>query len=485
MDHTFSESNIWESVSNPFTIVESASSEVDGVHILAKVVGPAFFPETTSRNKVFYSTEAWETAISDETFRARLRDRLVYGTIGHNADLTDDDIREGRFSHIVIRVWIDENNVGMGEYLVLNTPPGRILNTLLRSGSRLRVSTKAAGYFANEKSGVKAVISDSFRLERIDFVIDPGYREALPEVIESLNDPLTILNSKGNDMDKVVDILESRVQELKQEKGISEAVAKELQAEIRKISEANVEVSTQLKQYVAFGTPIAVQESMSELAQYQQLGTVHEIHEALEQGSEVIDELTDTVKELEQQAYQEPEEYKDLGTPGDIRTALDQALTCIDELRAYRELGSVDEIQELISQADIMSETLADKEAENLAATLDVDKEVVTTLLGKGLTLEECSEILGKVKQPAVSESDAVEPVDPTLPTDPVEGEGEGEEEENDDNEEEEEEEENPSVSESLSSRILRGVRARTAPSKIQESAALNKQNSLIQKLMR
>ena len=184
---------IWESTENNDFDIKDDTSEVDGKYILARVQGPAFFPGTTSKNKVFYPVEAWESALEDPALLNKLQSRLVFGTIGHDTDLGDNEIREGKLSHIVTKVWIDESGTGRAEYLILNTPPGQILNTLLRAKSKIRVSTKAAGFYESgtSRDGTRKVIPSSFKLERIDFVIEPGYTQALPELLESLNnDPL-------------------------------------------------------------------------------------------------------------------------------------------------------------------------------------------------------------------------------------------------------------------------------------------------------
>ena len=58
--------SIWESKKGSgFQVLQESegNSVVDGVHILARVSGPSFFPDTTSRNNVHYPKEAWENAI--------------------------------------------------------------------------------------------------------------------------------------------------------------------------------------------------------------------------------------------------------------------------------------------------------------------------------------------------------------------------------------------------------------------------------------
>jgi len=496
-------SDIWESdsSSDDFVFIDEAlgGSEVDGKHILARVVGPAFFPNSTSNNKVFYPEEAWEVAINRPEFQHRLTGRLVFGTIGHEIELDDDTVREGKFSHIVTKIWINEDNVGMAEYLVLNTPPGQILNTLLRAKSKLRVSTKAGGLFEpNVKNGVKSVIPESFHLERIDFVTAPGYNQALPELVESINKEFG--QHKDYPMDtKVVDILEARVQELKEEKSITEAQSRELQGTVTTIKESLTAAQVKLGSFESLGTPAAIQESLSELEQYRAIGTVHQIHEALENGEETVDKLTDTVDSLKSELEERPavdedgddkEAYKTLGSPEDIKGALEQAIGMSDELQTYRDLGSVEEIQQVLDNADQMTQTLESSEKSTICSKYGVTQECLDNMIGKGMSLNEADELLGQIKGalPQVNEeqtSAGAVTVTPTgtslggktqgedLPkpgagTDRTFGKTAGKEvvqEENDDNSSD------GGFNESLSSRLIRQFNHGKGTKKINESA--------------
>lgn len=472
---------IWENAAE--FVIQEASSEVDGIHILAKVRGPAFFPDTTSRNNVYYSREAWEHAISDPDFRRRLADRLVFGTIGHSVELGDDDIRNDMHSHLVTNVWIDESGVGYAEYLILNTGPGRVLNTLLRVKSKIRVSTRAAGFFEKREgaNGAKAVTPSSFKLERIDYVIDPGYTQALPQLIESLGSIDHNFIEENFMTEKVVQILEARVTELKAEKLITESAAATLQAEIRAITESNNKNLLVLENYKALGTTIALQESLSVLTQYSDIGTVQEIHEALEKSEDTITSLTDTIDDIKDQLGDETDvdeddetdsddetdaEYKELGSPSDVKDALTQALELTDELQRYRDLGSIEEIQQCMDSATQMTEQAEEQATQELVDTLGVSREVIDNLSEKGLSVEEISALVGSIKgtnsdagdsELEVEEDDAGELVSDDVP--PVEPPALDDEELDD---------EKVTVGESMSSQLLR--RTKRKPLVISES---------------
>lgn len=160
---------------------------VDGINILARVVGTFFLVDGKSRNGRFYTKELWQTAIK------RTNDRIeagqMLGTIGHSQPLDDAALLQGLASHRVARLWIDEKNgVGMGEILVLNTPSGRVLNAYLRGGVKFPVSSRGYGGFRNGKrDGAPIIDEDSFELETFDFVRVAGVAIALPALVESLD----------------------------------------------------------------------------------------------------------------------------------------------------------------------------------------------------------------------------------------------------------------------------------------------------------
>lgn len=430
---------------------ESAeTSEVDGKYILARASGPAFFPNTTSRNNVFYPKEAWENAIADEEFQHRLKNRLVFGTIGHDPEITDNEVRKGEFSHIVTKVWIGEDDIGYAEYLVLNTEPGRILNTLLRAGVGISVSTKGYGTtIETSDKDTEMVDPDNFSFDRIDFVIDPGYLQAKPELKESKNTENTNYNRNEQKMDKTIDILENATKRLEESN-------KSLQTEITESKVALSKANAALDSYRALGSVQQVAEAMSQLDKYRLLGTPRKIKEDLDQAEEVIGLLEDQVQDLtatidqlkteepateevtededqsELDAYRElgtVEEIKaclekaeelmaeepkkeeeieeddedeaplsDIGSPEEIRALVQEAEEADSLLQQYQELGSVEELKEMCARLEEYSELEKEASAEDLAEEYDVASEVVKKLQDKGLSDDEIKDILDSMQ---------------------------------------------------------------------------------------
>lgn len=372
-----------------FSIEESAS-EVDGKYILAKVKGQFFCPDGKSRNGRFYSRELWERVIENPTVQQSLKKRLMFGTVGHDADLGEKAIREGIVSHIMSNIYIDDKGQGIGEALILNTPVGSVLNTLLRSGCELYVSSRANGDFNGKREGLPNVNPETYDLSGWDFVIDPGFLEANPKLAESYNKYINKLdeddNSNGDkSMDKIL------VEHITTENSELKSQVVKLQEEIASLKESNdviFEENKHLKSEVS-----TLEETQVKLKKYEELGEPEDLEKAIDLGDEAADEL---------------EKYKALGNPEDIKETLTSAKNYIAKLHknigtykviesslkkaisfqeAVGKIGTLKEIRDLANRFEFLLKESEDQEAENkakaLADELEMDIEKVKELLQK------------------------------------------------------------------------------------------------------
>lgn len=169
-------------------ISESFKDEVNASRgaILAIVKGKHFCPDGTSRNHRFYPKALWLGVKNDENFMARLKRNGVVGRVGHEPEITDEDIGEGNYSHFTRNInW----ETGEAESVIVDTPMGRNLLTALRAGIQLFVSSRATGdYCGKNDDGDDVMDAKTYALERFDFVQDPGFLEAHPTLVsESLD----------------------------------------------------------------------------------------------------------------------------------------------------------------------------------------------------------------------------------------------------------------------------------------------------------
>lgn len=175
---------------------ESAQSEVakSGGTILAIVKGQHFCPGKVSRNHRLYTDELWEVAGQDEDVQRKLKNGQMFGRIGHEAEITDEDIAEGKFSHITRNIdW----KTGIAESVIYNTPMGNTLYTILRAGTTMYVSSRADGDYCGKDEDDNDILDPkTYKLERFDFVQDPGFLDAQPKMISE--------SKKKEEMDEAV-----------------------------------------------------------------------------------------------------------------------------------------------------------------------------------------------------------------------------------------------------------------------------------------
>jgi hypothetical protein len=222
-----------DTVQGDLILVESKERRKPGV--LAVVEGTFFVADKPSRNGRVYPRELWENVLSSPDLKRMLQNRLLFGTVGHVEEQLDDLIREGKVSHVVTELKVMPDGSGWGRAEVLDTPVGRVLKTLLESGSKLSVSSKAYGeYDGQTGEGYWRVDPRNFVLERFDFVVDPGFLEAQPKVKEVYESVM-----KGYcDKDVVGKLVEEKS---KQEKRIVELL-KELEEKDKKLRELEEKV---------------------------------------------------------------------------------------------------------------------------------------------------------------------------------------------------------------------------------------------------
>ncbi len=222
-----------DTVPGELRLVESKEKRRPGV--LAVVEGVFFVADKPSRNGRVYPRELWENVLSSPDLKRMLQNRLLFGTVGHVEEQLDDLIREGKVSHVVTELKVMPDGRGWGRAEILDTPVGRVLKTLLESGSKLSVSSKAYGEYEGQTGeGYWRVSPSSFLLERFDFVVDPGFLEAQPQVREVYESVVRascdrdvvskLIEEKSRQEQRIVELLRELEEKDKKLKGLEESV---------------------------------------------------------------------------------------------------------------------------------------------------------------------------------------------------------------------------------------------------------------------
>ena len=179
---------------NDNIIVESATGEKSPYYTLGRCCG-VFQPiNEPSRNKRIYESNHWLVQLNKPEVQERLKTRSMWGTLGHfDRRITDEDVREGRVSHVISKLEIreDANNKPYlyGELEILDTPAGRILEAMYKGGANLYVSSRAAGRLITVNGDpLKHVDPNSFWFEGFDIVKSPGFIKARPVYESAISD---------------------------------------------------------------------------------------------------------------------------------------------------------------------------------------------------------------------------------------------------------------------------------------------------------
>lgn len=133
---------------------------------------------TQNKNKRLYSYDILERE------RARLDsiidERRLLGELDHP---TDSVIHLENASHLITKLWWD-GDVLLGEGEILGTPAGKILESVIRSGIPVGISSRGVGSGKTTSEGVM-VIDDSYRMITFDVVADPSTNNAYASLKEN------------------------------------------------------------------------------------------------------------------------------------------------------------------------------------------------------------------------------------------------------------------------------------------------------------
>lgn len=185
--------------------------------VLCTVKGPFAEINKKNRNNRVYSKSLWEKAINSEYIKEMLSNRTLFGEADHPESRYE--ISLPNVSHVIYDVWIDENNeLLMGEADILDTPAGRIVDTLVKYGAKIGISARASGSLISEED-YDVVAEDDYNLFTFDFVPNPGFgssrldpvNESREHMEKSVKESLKqqIEESNLNDLKIIKTVLES------------------------------------------------------------------------------------------------------------------------------------------------------------------------------------------------------------------------------------------------------------------------------------
>lgn len=158
--------------------------------VLCTLIGPCMEFGAINRNNRIYSRKLVEDRIlHNPTVQECIKNRSMLGEGGHPENRID--ISYPQVGIACKKLWIPDGDGRLlyGEFDILDTPTGRILNTLAQYGTKIGISARAVAD-SIQKDGHEVILENSYELITFDAVTEPGFKCARLEKADPISKPL-------------------------------------------------------------------------------------------------------------------------------------------------------------------------------------------------------------------------------------------------------------------------------------------------------
>ena len=157
------------------------STKPDNGSVLRVIRGPIAEWESLNRNKRKYSEKLWDNVLASPYVVEQLKYKTLYGEANHPTDRYEVDF--SRVSHSIVEMWkVPATSQIYGTVYILDTPLGRIINTLYEAGGVIGYSSRAGGVLTKRKDYTE-VDEKSYNFITFDAVPFPSVESARPETL--------------------------------------------------------------------------------------------------------------------------------------------------------------------------------------------------------------------------------------------------------------------------------------------------------------
>lgn len=241
--------------------------------VLRVIRGPVAEWINLNRNNRMYSERLWDRVLASSYVKEQLMYKTLFGEGNHPTDRYEVDF--ARVSHVIWDMWkVPESNQIYAEIAILDTPLGRILNTLYEAGGIIGYSSRAGGTL-HQRKGFVEVDENDYNFVTFDAVPYPSVvaarpQEVLESVVESVNVELPdeihtklctiikesglenkdvikdfIYSIKGFNMEKEIQLLEGVEKPLisKQEPAKSDSESRSLETTLSLLKESSLQIN--------------------------------------------------------------------------------------------------------------------------------------------------------------------------------------------------------------------------------------------------
>lgn len=161
-------------------IVEGSSKSRPGV--LLTLEGRVQNSDLKNGNRRVYPRSVWEKSLTRPDVQERIKNRRMVGELDHPESGATSYTR---VSHVMTEVNLRNDGEVYGKLDVLDTPPGRVLETLAKAGVTVGISSRGDGSTRSGDDGL-TIVEDDFVPETWDIVVNPSTHGAFVGLSESV-----------------------------------------------------------------------------------------------------------------------------------------------------------------------------------------------------------------------------------------------------------------------------------------------------------
>jgi hypothetical protein len=137
------------------------------------IVGEYMMAGSKNKNGRVYDLHEMAREVNNYT-KDFIKGKRSMGELNHP---TSAEVDLERACHLVTELYMDRN-IAMGKSMVLSTPTGKILESLIKDGVQVGVSSRALGKLVPMEGSADANRVQDMKLIAIDCVADPSYPKA-------------------------------------------------------------------------------------------------------------------------------------------------------------------------------------------------------------------------------------------------------------------------------------------------------------------
>lgn len=146
--------------------------------VLRIIRGPLAEWDKLNRNGRLYTEKLWDRVLETPYVKEQIMYNTLFGEANHPVDRMEVDFE--RVSHRIAKMWkVPQSNQIYGEIHILDTPFGRIINTLYEAGGVIGYSSRAGGALHQRKDYIE-VDENQYNFVTFDAVPFPSVQSARP-----------------------------------------------------------------------------------------------------------------------------------------------------------------------------------------------------------------------------------------------------------------------------------------------------------------